>query len=193
MKKIALILVIALLPYCINAQTKGYEKSIGVYSNIGVGKYSNTAFGINMINGYRFNDYFYAGIGIGVSYHSGISSVFINKRTFQNDIFRKDSYPVPIYAHLRTDLSKSGVRPFLTFNAGYTIDLNRHAPGLMLEPAFGVEIPINVKQSILLSVGFNLQRHKYYYSYQGLEITDWESSDKEELFKAIAVKAAIKF
>ena len=45
---------------------KGYEKSIEAGASIGVGDYSNNTFGIAMINGYRFNDYLFTGIGVGI-------------------------------------------------------------------------------------------------------------------------------
>ena len=41
------------------AQNRGYEKSIEIKGAIGFDDRTDYAFGLSMVNGYRFNDYVY--------------------------------------------------------------------------------------------------------------------------------------
>ena len=46
----------------------GYEKSIELGGSIGLDKFIKSSFKIEMINGYRFNNYFSLGAGVGFCY-----------------------------------------------------------------------------------------------------------------------------
>jgi opacity protein-like surface antigen len=185
------------LSLSVNAQNKGYEKSVEIGYAVGVGKYNNDIFNFSMVNGYRFNNTLFAGIGVGVGYSNALNGVDIS--TFGSTTeYRTDAILIPIYANIKTNLSKdSKISPFLSLNVGYSIDANQNlkdAPGFYIKPNFGVDFKITDKTSIYGLFGFNLQHFEYSYTRNvGTTTSDWEITTKSEMFKAIDVKIGIKF
>ncbi len=181
----------------VNAQNKGYEKSVGIGYAVGVGKYNNDIFNLSMINGYRFNDTFFSGIGVGVGYSNALNGVDISTLGITTE-FRNEAILIPIYANIKANLSKDNkISPFLSLNVGYTIDVNQYlkdAPGIFIQPNFGVDFKITDKTSIYGLVGFNLQHFDYSYTRNvGTTSSDWEITTKSEMFKAIDLKIGFKF
>lgn len=173
---------------------RGYEKSIELGTTIGVGEYSNTAFGISMINGYRFNNYFYGGVGVGIGYSNYISSIDISNGITAK--FRSAAYLIPLYIDLKANLTTGQISPFINLNVGYTFDAGQYikdAPGFMIEPAFGVDFKIDHKKSFYFLVGFNIQRVQYYFTKNVGSLQDWDISKKTEMFKSISLRAGFKF
>lgn len=196
MKKFIYILFLtSIISGNINAQ-KGYEKSIEVVTNIGVGEYSNTSFGASMINGYRFNDYFYLGLGVGFGYSNTLNVVDINKYGYTTE-YRTDAYLIPIYTSIKTNFSKSNISPFFRFNIGYTFDANQYiedAPGLMIEPSIGVDFKINDKNTIYTVFGLNIQHSEYSYTRNtGTTDNNWDITTKSEMLKSASIKLGFKF
>lgn len=196
MKKLICILFLtSVMLENINAQ-KGYEKSIEVGTNIGVGEYSNTSFGANMINGYRFNEYFYLGLGVGFGYSNALNGVDIDKYGYTTE-YRTDAYLIPIYASIKANFTKSNISPFFRFNIGYTFDANQYikdAPGLMIEPSIGVDFKINDKNTIYTALGFNLQHSEYSYTRNvGATNSNWDITTKSEMLKSASIKVGFKF
>jgi len=181
MKKIVFVIVAMFCCLTASAQKQGYEKSIAAYANIGVGKYNNSAFGITMVNGYRFNDYFFAGIGFGIAYSNELQSATTWTYWGVTSERRRDGYPIPIYLQAKAYLTTGNVRPFVLMNVGYTFDIMEYmkdAPGLMFEPALGVDFAIGEKQSIFIMGGFNLQHYEF---------------GNVSYFKSIALKFGFRF
>ncbi len=196
MKKLICILFLtSVMLENINAQ-KGYEKSIEVGTNIGVGEYSNTSFGASMINGYRFNEYFYLGLGVGFGYSNALNGVDIDKYGYTTE-YRTDAYLIPIYASIKANFTKSNISPFFRFNIGYTFDANQYikdAPGLMIEPSIGVDFKINNKNTIYTALGFNLQHSEYSYTRNvGTTDSNWDITTKSEMLKSASIKVGFKF
>lgn len=196
MKKLICILFLtSVMLENINAQ-KGYEKSIEVGTNIGVGEYSNTSFGASMINGYRFNEYFYLGLGVGFGYSNALNGVDIDKYGYTTE-YRTDAYLIPIYASIKANFTKSNISPFFRFNIGYTFDANQYikdAPGLMIEPSIGVDFKINDKNTIYTALGFNLQHSEYSYTRNvGATNSNWDITTKSEMLKSASIKVGFKF
>ena len=80
--KIKLFLLVALIMATVsvaNAKSKGYEKSIELNGGVGLDNYSKYSFGISMINGYRFSDYFYLGAGLG---YKNINSLYYTSTNY---------------------------------------------------------------------------------------------------------------
>lgn len=189
--------MLSLIPFATNVYSqKGYEKSIEVGASIGVGEYSNTSFGVSMINGYRLNDYLFIGAGLGIGYSNLLNGVNIDKYKTTTE-YRTDAYLIPVYANIKANFSKSNISPFFRLNIGYTFDLNQYiqdAPGLMIEPAIGVDFKINEKNIIYTTLGFNLQNTAYSYTRNlGTTDKDWEVTTKSEMLKAASIKIGIKF
>lgn len=175
---------------------KGYEKTVELGAGIGVGEYSNTSFGASMINGYRFNEYFYLGLGVGFGYSNALNGVDIDKYGYTTE-YRTDAYLIPIYASIKANFTKSNISPFFRFNIGYTFDANQYikdAPGLMIEPSIGVDFKINDKNTIYTALGFNLQHSKYSYTRNvGTTDSNWDITTKSEMLKSASIKVGFKF
>ena len=199
MKKIFYFVMLStlVLSLPINAQYKGYEKSVEIGYAIGVGEYNNNILNLSMINGYRFNNTFYAGIGVGVGYSDALNGVDISTENVTTE-YRTEAILIPIFAHIKFNLSKDNkISPFLSLNAGYTLDANqylRDAPGFYLQPNFGVDNKLTDKTSIYGLVGLNLQHFNYSYT-RNVTTTDsdWDITTKSEMLKAIEIKVGFKF
>lgn len=173
---------------------KGYEKSIEAGASIGVGDYSNKTFGISMINGYRFNNYLFAGVGVGIGYSNALNGVNIKCGTTE---YRTDAYLIPVFANIKANLTTGKVSPFFRLNIGYTFDANqylRDAPGFMIEPAFGVDFNLDRKKAIYVLAGFNLQHSEYSFTRNvGTTTDNWDITTKSEMLKAISLRVGLKF
>jgi hypothetical protein len=173
---------------------KGYEKSIEAGASIGVGDYSNKTFGISMINGYRFNNYLFAGVGVGIGYSNALNGVNIKYGTTE---YRTDAYLIPVFANIKANLTTGKVSPFFRLNIGYTFDANqylRDAPGFMIEPAFGVDFNLDRKKAIYVLAGFNLQHSEYSFTRNvGTTTDNWDITTKSEMLKAISLRVGLKF
>ncbi|HHX67815.1 MAG TPA: hypothetical protein GX708_07145 [Gallicola sp.] len=199
MKKIFYFVMLStlVLSLPINAQYKGYEKSVEIGYAIGVGEYNNNILNLSMINGYRFNNTFYAGIGVGVGYSDALNGVDISTENVTTE-YRTEAILIPIFAHIKFNLNKDNkISPFLSLNAGYTLDANqylRDAPGFYLQPNFGVDNKLTDKTSIYGLVGLNLQHFNYSYT-RNVTTTDsdWDITTKSEMLKAIEIKVGFKF
>lgn len=198
MKKSFCLTLLAIFVLCanLNAQNKGYEKSIELGYAVGIGKIQNDIFNISMINGYRLNNTFFIGVGVGIGY----SDVIYHYKYELGNIteFRSEVWLVPIFANIKVNLTnESKVSPFLSFDIGYTIDANqylRDAPGFMFKPNFGVDFKITQSVSIYTKIGINLQHFNYTYTRIGINYPiDWEMTDKSEMLKAIDIKIGFKF
>jgi hypothetical protein len=101
-------------------------------------------YGIQTINGYKFNDHLAAGLGVGFdrTQHGVIS--------------------IPVFADLRVSFGQKKVRPFFDQNAGYNFDRisaeNKDfytSPGsYFLGSSFGYAFPCSFAKSINLSLGY---------------------------------------
>lgn len=197
MKKITLVLLSLIVAINLSAQKpQGYEKTLEGFANIGMGDISNTSFGVAMINGYRFSDLLFVGVGVGVGYANEIWSVEeVNNKYI--DIKKGESYPVPIFVKGKYSFSTNDITPYVSASIGYTLDINEYikdAPGLMIEPAFGVEFVINEKQFAYIQLGLNFQHGDYYYEKDVYDILgDWEIGIKEDMFKAISFRVGFSF
>lgn len=173
---------------------KGYQKSIEAGASIGVGDYSNNTFGIAMINGYRFNNCLFAGVGVGIGYSNALNGVNIKHGTTE---YRTDAYLIPVFANIKANLTTSKVSPFFQLNIGYTFDVNqylRDAPGFMIEPAFGIDFNLDSKKAIYVLAGFNLQHSEYSFTRNvGTTTDNWDITTKSEMLKAISLRVGLKF
>lgn len=186
MKKILLTFVAL---FCIISSTyaQHYEKSIEIYGGPGLNKFSKYSFGIEMINGVCFNNYFSLGIGIGFRstkalYYNTYESHYVYGVLISKTYESFDTkYLIPVHARIKANLSSAKVSPFLMFDAGYTFDVgknkNKNTEGLFYEPAFGIDINMNNGNSLYLVAGYNAQNAHYnHYS-----ITDLTPSYSEEI------------
>ncbi|MFI3324105.1 MAG: outer membrane beta-barrel protein [Rikenellaceae bacterium] len=147
------------------AQSVGYEKSIEINGGVGLDNNSKYGFGISMVNGYRFSDYFYLGAGVG---YKSQNSLYFTSTINYNYYESFDSRNlVQFYARAKANLSNAKIAPFLQLDLGSSIDINSNkeagtSNGLVVEPAFGVDFKTNdPKTAIYFSIGYNIQSMSY--------------------------------
>ena len=182
MKKSSLLLVISM--FCMNSMMHagGYEKAIEINGGIGLNEFSKYSFGIEMINGYRFNDYFSVGFGVGFRYTNALymsTHRYSNYQWYSSDSF-DGKYLIPLNIRAKANLSSAKVSPFLMVDGGFTIDVgqnkNKNTEGLFFEPAFGVDIKLDDKNTMYFGVGVNFQNAHYKYfsigGYSGSDISE---------------------
>lgn len=159
---------------------------------IGLDNYTNYSFGIDFVNGYRFNDNLFLGVGTAFRFTDALYFTSSNSRFGWQESWDK-KYLIPLYARAKINLSSSSVSPFLSANLGYTLDIgknpNKNTKGLMFEPAFGVDFKLNNDNAALfLLFGFNMQKIQYKHFGGGAS-----PEVIEGLASSLAIKAGIKF
>lgn len=164
------------------AQTRGYEKSVEATGGIGLDKYQKFTFGVSMVNGYRVNDYFFVGAGVGYEYldglyyssyeyHSGLGNSYHGT----SDDVRNN---IKLYGRLKANLTATKVSPFFAVDLGTTIGLSSNeikmANGFYFEPCFGCDFALSPKQAIYVMLGYNGQG----YDYRAFDTTLGSTSDE---------------
>ncbi len=102
---------------------------------------------ITMINGYQFSSRLFAGAGIGFEYYNW--SV------------------MPLFGEFRFLHSPGKFSPFLSFKLGYSFPLEKEVMqsdwqtktygGILLSPELGIQIPLNNRSAIVMSLGYHYQ------------------------------------
>jgi hypothetical protein len=168
----------------------GYEKSIEVGGLIGLDKFTNGSFEIEMINGYRFNSYFSVGAGVGFRYTDALYyKSYMSHESYES---RDGKYLIPFFGRVKANFTDTKVSPFLLADFGYTFDIgqnpNKNTYGLLINPAFGVNIKLNEnKIGLYFLVGYNLQNAQYKY------FNDTSDEMITGMAESISLKAGIKF
>lgn len=181
--------VFCLISSGIYAQS-GYEKSIEAGGLIGLDKFTNSSFEIEMINGYRFNNYFSVGAGLGFRYTDALYyKSYIGSKSYES---RDGKYLIPFFGRVKANFTDTKVSPFLLADLGYTFDVgqnpNKNTFGLMINPAFGVDIKLDEnKIGLYFLVGYNLQNAQYKY------FNDTSVDMITGTAESISLKAGMKF
>ena len=142
-------------------QIKGYESFVSISNSMT----NNESFiGADYIGGYRFNNIFFLGAGVGANMRltTPISQLEINEALELSH----GAFYFPAYAHFRAQLINRRCTPFLALSAGYNISLpqsfdlelirfNYNASGAFVNPQFGVTYRIKPKLGIYCAMGFN--------------------------------------
>lgn len=166
MKKTLLFLIAFVLSFNLHAQSKGYEKSIEVFGGPGLNKLTKYQIGISMINGYRINDYFYAGVGAGFRFQESRYMYSYGPGDKFGHDSREPRYIIPLYARVKANLTKTSVSPFFIADIGGNIDVGmveyKTIQGFFFEPQFGVDIDLTDPISLYLALGANIAKAKYY-------------------------------
>lgn len=112
---------------------KGYQQSIDVPIVTDFGDDGTNYVGVNYIGGYRFNDMFFLGAGIGINFNlfyeeydgcSLYNDGSGHARTFDNLV------SVPLYAHARLYLRGAKCQPFFSLSIGGLLSGNREIENL---------------------------------------------------------------
>lgn len=142
------------------AKPNGYGGSVEAGYGIGVSGYGSK-FEFDVVNGYRFNPYFYLGFGVGVNVWTNGSGVV----------------SLPFFAHFRANFMDRPVSPFFALSAGYNLSVKSSIDGgIMVEPTLGVTVRTSNRTAVTFGVGYSGQQYKeeyYHYGYYG-SYTDTE-------------------
>jgi hypothetical protein len=111
---------------------------------------TTAAFSFETINGYKFSQYAFLGLGIGA------------------DLYATQTI-LPVFGSIRGDLIKSGsVIPYYFGDLGYGFNITQSSTnlsdftgGLHYALGIGMKIPFNRSAGFLLSVGYNYQETSY--------------------------------
>ncbi len=122
----------------------GYYGTVQMGMGLGFGYIRDVAWpSISVINGYRFNNHFILGLGVGVNFrmiHYGDNT----------------DTPIPIFIHGRVNLLSGKTTPYIAQDYGYSINAGRH-----IESSLGVAHHLSSRNSITLSVGWNQEEHAF--------------------------------
>lgn len=165
MRKLLLILAVAFTAINLNAQDKGYEKSIEIYGGPGLNNLTKYQLGISMINGYRFNDFLYLGAGTGFRYQESRYMYSYGPGTSYDHDSREPRYIVPLYARVKANLTKTPVSPFFIADIGGNIDVGlvkyKTIKGFFFEPQFGIDMDLADPISMYFTIGANIAKAQY--------------------------------
>ena len=138
------------------------ERFSGYNSMVEASVFSSERAGINYIGGYRFNNYLFAGAGVGAEIPFGRYILFDHVSLTRGTTF-------PVFAHVRANFLNRRCSPFFALSAGarfmipqeISISMNPDVYykynyiSAFVNPQLGVNFRVTPKTSIYLSVGVN--------------------------------------
>lgn len=127
------------------ASAQSYRGSVDLGFVAGVGL---NRFETSVINGLQFNEWLYAGIGIGFQVRQPVSALMIS---------------APIFASIEGVLNKEIISPFFEIRLGYTLTFSEFnynyigKEGVYFNPSIGFKWKYNGKNAMRFSTGYLLQ------------------------------------
>ena len=164
-----------------------YEKSIEVQGGPALDKNTKYSVGASTTHGARIENFF---IGIGAGFRYTNALYYSSYRSYyqwgslQSESYESfdGKYLVPLYVRANYLFGNSSVKPMISFDLGTTIDVGKNqkyknTEGLFYEPAVGLNISIDEKTSMFITIGLNYQKaHHTYYS-----ISYYDGASTEEI------------
>lgn len=155
------------------AQSQGYEKSVEIKGGIGLDDRTDYAFGLSMVNGYRFNDYLYLGVGVGYEYLNGLfyhSYNSVGKYSTSSYDSKSTQNIIQLYARVKVNFTTAKISPFASFDLGNSFNLDstndiKMANGLFFEPAIGCDFKTSGKQTFYFALGYSQQNYEYEFTH----------------------------
>lgn len=149
----------------IKRKEKGYNQFVDLsYSYCSVTDF----LGVNYIGGYRFNPYFFLGLGTGVNF----SLATPDKSKLYLPFCRPTTLNVPIYIHFKVNFTKSNWSPYASMSIGGRVSkkvhqtygdfyINYNQSGLFGDVSFGIDRNITKNLSLYLGVGYKIESFLY--------------------------------
>lgn len=163
MRKLIIACSLALFSLLASAQNGGYEFSAEATGAIGLSNNSKYNVGASIINGYRINEKFAIGLGIGFRYAETLY-YYSEDSTLGNYESRDNKFLLPIFLRAKFNFIEGNISPFIIGDLGYTFDVgqnqNKNLEALFVEPIVGVDFK-SVKSTWFLGLGVNVQQHHY--------------------------------
>ena len=117
---------------------KGYKGFIDFGYTFGVGDWGIDRLELSTSHGYQFNPYLYVGGGVAVN------------------LFEGDIVGLPIFAHVRANVSNKHISPYIDLRIGYSP--LEDVKGVYMAPSIGCKI-----KSFNVSMGYVMQKAEYSY------------------------------
>ena len=130
----------------ISAQS--YRGSVDLGFVAGTGSLGLNRFETSVINGLQFNDWLYAGVGVGLQVRQPVYDLMIS---------------APIFASIEGVLEKELLSPYFEIRLGYTITLTEFnqfcigKEGVYFNPSVGFKWKLNGQNVMRFSTGYLLQ------------------------------------
>ena len=163
MRKLIIVCFCALFPLLASAQNGGYEFSAEATGAIGLSNNSKYNAGASIVNGYRINEKFSIGLGIGFCYAETLY-YYSEDSTLGNYESRDNKFLLPVFLRTKFNFSKGNISPFIIGDLGYTFDVgqnkNKNLEAFFVEPIIGVDFKTG-KSTWFLGLGVNVQQHHY--------------------------------
>ena len=163
MRKLIIALSFALFSLLASAQNGGYEFSAEATGAIGISNTCKYNVGVSIINGYRINEKFAIGLGIGFRYAETLY-YYSEDSTLGNYESRDNKFLLPIFLRVKFNFIEGNISPFIIGDLGYTFDVgqnqNKNLEALFVEPIVGVDFKSG-KSTWFLGLGVNVQQHHY--------------------------------
>lgn len=149
----------------IKRKEKGYNQFVDLsYSYCSVTDF----LGVNYIGGYRFNPYFFLGLGTGINF----SLATPDKSKLYLPFCRPTTLNVPIYIHFKANFTKSNWSPYASMSIGGRVSkkvhqtdgdfyINYNQSGLFGDVSFGIDRNITKNLSLYLGVGYKIESFLY--------------------------------
>jgi len=140
--------------------------------------YGGSTFRFTMVNGYRFNSHFSAGIGFGITPYNDPLTL------------------VPVFLDLKMRFLKTDSSPYLFLKAGYNfsvhydddVELQDHKGGLLFNPGVGLHFIRSSGVGLYFQAGYNIDNS--YYEFEGW----WPQTVENELsFRRLSVGMGLSF
>lgn len=125
-----------------NGMQRGYRGFVDIGYTFATGDYGANRVDFSTSHGYQFNPYFFAGLGIGISY-------------FHEDELTE----IPIFVDLRSDILNNWISPYVDFKIGYTVYDNK---GFYMFPSVGCHFILD-KIGFNVGIGYTMQKLEIYY------------------------------
>ena len=198
MKQLRLFTILATLLCSVSlmAQNKGYEKALEIFGGPGLSDDSKYSIGVDIINGYRANETFFIGGGIGFKYaecryYHSYSSILGEKDVYDS---RDHKYLIPVFARAKVNLTKTNVSPFVAADLGWTFDVgqnpNKNIEGFFAEPQLGLDLNLDGLGMYFIA-GVNIQN--YHYTYFSITSRDSYQEDKGYMIGTLNFKVGFRF
>jgi len=143
---------------------RGFNSQIEIM--IGKATFHRNLYSFRFINGYKFKNRYFIGLGIGITYTSNYYGSLHYIRYFSYPILTRFSY----------DLTLKKSRPYLFTDFGLQLQ-TKNSPQCLkpLNIKFGIGYKYNLKKNVLYtSLGYSYCNARYYYYYENkYGLSDW--------------------
>lgn len=168
MKKYIVLIILAVGLQPLFAKQK-LTTSIKATYEFGVDYAKNQGFGLDIIERYNITNNFSVGIGTGFYYCDLLfddgGHEYDNSNLYSRE-YRESGAYLPLFLNLKLNLTNEGISPYLSLGGGYTflIPFSEYAKkadlGVMIRPAFGIDIPIS-PGSLFVEFGYKYQKMNF--------------------------------